>query len=67
MARAALGWGVRELAEKTGLTANTISRFETMGGGLASTVNAIQMALEKAGVVFIAKDAEGGVGVRLVS
>jgi transcriptional regulator with XRE-family HTH domain len=65
MARAALGIGVRELAELAGITANTVSRFENNGGGLATTVNAIQQALEGAGVVFIAKDENGGVGVRL--
>ena len=29
MARAALGWGVRELSEKAGVATNTVSRFET--------------------------------------
>ena len=28
MARAAVGWGVRELAEKAGVTANTVTRIE---------------------------------------
>ena len=31
MARAALGWGVRDLAKKAGLAPNTVSRFETAG------------------------------------
>jgi transcriptional regulator with XRE-family HTH domain len=65
MARAALGIGVRELAERAGITANTVSRFENSGGGLATTVNAIQKALEDAGIIFIAKDEHGGAGVRL--
>ena len=29
MARAAIGWGVRELAEKAGVTANTVTRIES--------------------------------------
>ena len=28
MARAAVGWGVRELAKKAGVTANTVTRIE---------------------------------------
>ena len=28
MARAAAGWGVRELAKKAGVTANTVTRIE---------------------------------------
>ena len=64
MARAAIGWGVRDLAKATGLTANTVSRFENGGGANVRTVSAIQNALEDAGVEFIAENG-GGVGVRL--
>lgn len=68
MARAALGFGVRELAEQTGLTANTISRFENKGSANSQTVDAIQTALEAKGVQFIdsgASSESGGAGVRL--
>jgi transcriptional regulator with XRE-family HTH domain len=65
MGRAALGLGVRELAEAAGVTANTVSRCETSGGGQAATLDAIQTALEKAGIIFIAADNNGGIGVRL--
>ena len=65
MARAALGWGVRELGMKAGISANTVSRFETGGGAMVETLIQIQTALEKAGVVFIAADEHGGPGVRL--
>jgi transcriptional regulator with XRE-family HTH domain len=64
MARGALKLGVRELAEKTGLTANTISRVENGAESMASTLEKIQRALEAAGVEFIPENG-GGAGVRL--
>lgn len=64
MARAAAGWGVRELAEKAGVTANTISRIELGADAKQSTIEAIQRALEEAGLVFVPENG-GGVGVRL--
>jgi transcriptional regulator with XRE-family HTH domain len=64
MARAAAGWGVRELAEKAGVTANTISRIELGADAKQSTIEAIQRALEDAGIVFIPENG-GGVGVRI--
>ena len=65
MARAALGWGVRELGTKAGISANTVSRFETGGATLVETLIQMQAALERAGVVFISADEHGGPGVRL--
>jgi transcriptional regulator with XRE-family HTH domain len=64
MARAALGWGVRELAEKSGVTANTVSRIENGADAKLSTMNALQAAFEAAGVEFIPENG-GGPGVRL--
>jgi transcriptional regulator with XRE-family HTH domain len=64
MARAALGLGVRELAEKAGVTANTVTRIENGSDAKQSTIAALRAALEKAGVEFIAAD-NGGAGVRL--
>ena len=64
MARAAVGWGVRELAEKANITPNTVSRIENGGDALASTLDRIHSALEDAGVIFIDEDEEGP-GVRL--
>jgi transcriptional regulator with XRE-family HTH domain len=46
MARAGMGWGVRELAEKAGVTANTVNRIEHGSDAKTSTINAIQTALE---------------------
>lgn len=54
MARAALGWGVRELASRAKISASTVNRFET---GLSepnnATLTVLRQALETAGVEFI--------------
>ncbi len=65
MARAAVGWGVRELAEKAKINPNTVSRIENGGDALASTLDRIQAALENAEVIFIDRNEDGGPGVRL--
>jgi transcriptional regulator with XRE-family HTH domain len=52
MARAAVGWGVRELAKKAGVTANTVTRIENGSDAKQSTMDALQRALEAAGVEF---------------
>jgi transcriptional regulator with XRE-family HTH domain len=67
MARAALGWGVRDLAEKAGLAPNTVSRFENGASARIDSLAQIQDALEKEGIIFVAADATGGPGVRLAS
>ena len=64
MARAAVGWGVRELAEKAGVTANTVTRIENGSDARQSTMDSLQQALEAAGVMFIDENG-GGPGVRL--
>ena len=68
MARAALGWGVRELAEQAGTTANTVSRFENGADALGGTLAKIEATLTAAGIVFIPSGSyagDGGPGVRL--
>ena len=66
MARAALGWSVRALAEASGIADSTILRFETGKGGiLAANLAKLQNTLEAAGIIFIPADAHGGAGVRL--
>ena len=65
MARAALRWNVRELAEKADITANTVSRFENGADALGETLSRIQRALEAGGVIFLDEDGAGGPGVRL--
>ncbi len=52
MARAAVGWGVRELAKKAGVTANTVTRIENGADAKQSTIDRLQRALEAAGVEF---------------
>ena len=64
MARAALGWGVRDLAKKAGVTANTVTRIENGADAKQSTMDSLQEALEAAGVEFINENG-GGLGVRL--
>ena len=64
MARAALGWGVRDLAAEARVSANTISRYENGADALGETLLKIERALKKAGVIFIDEDG-GGPGVRL--
>ena len=64
MARAALGWGVRELAKAAGVTANTVSRIEGGADAMQSTLYNIRHALEAGGVEFIPENS-GGPGVRL--
>ena len=64
MARAALGLGVRELAAKSGITANTISRIENGSDTRQSTLDTLQATLEAEGIVFIPENG-GGPGVRL--
>jgi transcriptional regulator with XRE-family HTH domain len=66
MARAAVGWGVRELAKRAGLTANTVTRIENGADAKQSTMDRLQQALEAAGIEFIEENG-GGPGVRLQS
>ena len=66
MARAAVGWGVRDLAKQAGVTANTVTRIENGADAKQSTMDALQRALEAAGVEFIFENG-GGPGVRLKS
>jgi transcriptional regulator with XRE-family HTH domain len=63
MARAALGWGVRELAEKAGITANTVTRIENGADAKQSTIDAMRSAFESAGIQFIPENG-GGAGIR---
>ena len=65
MARAALGLGIREFAEMAGVGVSTVQRFENETGELSEAmIDALQRALEAAGVEFIPENG-GGAGVRL--
>lgn len=66
-ARALLRWEQKDLAEASGISLPSIKRLETQPGALAAqqrTVDALEAALEAAGVEFIAENG-GGAGVRL--
>lgn len=57
-ARALLGWHQSDLAKAAGVSLNTLNNLERDAvDARSSTVNAIQRALEQAGIEFI----EGGV------
>ena len=64
MARAGLGWGVRELAAKAKVSVETVVRFEAGEQLRESTLEKLKSAIERAGVELIAED-EGGPGLRL--
>lgn len=64
MARAAVGWGVRDLAKAAGVAVDTISRLERGEDVMPRTLAAIENALTAAGVEFIPANG-GGPGVRL--
>ncbi len=64
MARAGLGLGVRELAERAQVSTNTVTRFEAGELLKGRTLEALRSALQTAGVEFIAENG-GGAGVRL--
>jgi transcriptional regulator with XRE-family HTH domain len=65
MARAALGWTVRDLAEAAGIHRNTVNNIEVgRFAGDAATLVAIEKAMRRAGVDFIDENG-GGEGVRL--
>ena len=64
MARAALGWSVRDLAREARVGVNTVVRFEAgQASPIPATLAAIQRALEAAGVEFTDGD-EPGVKLR---
>jgi len=68
MARAALGWGVRDLAATAEVSVDTVTRLERGEELLPRTLAAIRAALETAGAEFIAEggtSAGGGAGVRI--
>jgi transcriptional regulator with XRE-family HTH domain len=66
-ARALLGWSQEQLAAYSGVSVPTIKRLEAQDGKLGGRIDTgekIGMALEKAGIDFIAENG-GGPGVRL--
>ena len=69
MARAALGWSIEHLSDRTEVSSRTIKRIEAQAGSPAATaanLKLIRTTLEAAGIEFIG-DATEGPGVRLWS
>lgn len=68
--RALLDWTQAELAEKSGVSVQTIKRMEKIGLGRSAMDNvvAIQKTLEAGGLIFLGdqETIEGGPGVRLL-
>jgi transcriptional regulator with XRE-family HTH domain len=61
-ARMLVRWEQKDLAEASGVALSTIKRLETKPGALGahgSTIQAMRLALEKAGVSFIEGEAQG--------
>lgn len=62
-ARALLGWSQDDLADRSGVSIQTVKRLEALGagkvGGLEETRDKIAAALVKAGIVFENGDAPG--------
>jgi predicted transcriptional regulator len=65
-ARALLGWSQQELADRAIVSTNAVIRLERNAvDSRVSTVTALQRALAKGGIEFIAADDIKGEGVRL--
>jgi transcriptional regulator with XRE-family HTH domain len=59
MARAALGWGIRDLAAAAKVAVDTVARFERGDELKERTIDALRSALEAAGVEFTNGDRPG--------
>jgi DNA-binding XRE family transcriptional regulator len=66
-ARSLLGWPQTRLADETGLSVQTIKLAEIGASIRDSTALAIELAFDRAGLIFIDRDTTGGPGVRLKS
>lgn len=67
LARAALGWSIKEAASAAGVGFNTLARFEVGGDTYAKTLQKITATYEAAGVTFLSagqSSLDGGEGVR---
>ncbi|OSQ42345.1 hypothetical protein THS27_14785 [Thalassospira sp. MCCC 1A01428] len=64
MARAALDWTLGLTTHHSGVSQNTISRFERGGVSNQSTISALKFAYENAGIIFLDEENEGP-GIRI--
>jgi hypothetical protein len=65
IARAALRWSLVDLEKKSGISKNTLVRFEAGGGVNHSTAGKIEEAFTKEGVNFVYEDDARGLGILL--
>ncbi len=63
MARAALDWGVRQLAENAGVSNDTVVRLEKGEALKEATIEKVRAAFEAAGLEFLPSNGVGE-GVR---
>ncbi len=59
-----MNWTVRQLADKSGVHRNTVTRIENEATDGGYSISVIQRTLEEAGVIFVSENGEGP-GVRL--
>ena len=59
MARGALGWSLRDAADKAGIGINTLVRIEKSADVRVSTIRKLQSAFEAAGIAFLPDDGRG--------
>ncbi|MDA0701833.1 MAG: helix-turn-helix transcriptional regulator [Proteobacteria bacterium] len=59
MARSALGWSLRNAADKAGIGINTLVRIEKNADVRVSTIRKLRTAFEAAGIAFLADDGRG--------
>jgi transcriptional regulator with XRE-family HTH domain len=68
-ARGLLGWSLAKLADEAGVSASTIARAEAADAEvpplLGPNIAALQRALERHGVIFLAASDASGDGVRM--
>lgn len=67
MARAALGWGIVEFAERAGVSTNTLVRLERGDELKKSTLDHLRAVFEDAGIEFISAADHFGVLVKKIS
>jgi len=65
LGRAAVGWSLLDLEKRTGISKNTLVRFEGGGGVHQATATRIEEVLAKEGVAFIYEDETRGPGIVL--
>ncbi len=65
MARSALGWTLKELANKAKVHINTVSRCEAGYEVMTGTLQRIESVFRSEGVVFLEDDDVSGAGIRL--